>query len=89
MSEYDHDVIGVGNPSHPYNQKETELSELEQLQETYADSQRQLKYCKKLLEEMREIESDPKFVISASDQSKVDKYLSLKEALFYRIKNKI
>jgi hypothetical protein len=33
MNDYDHDVIGVGNPEHPANREETEMFESDNIQE--------------------------------------------------------
>ena len=33
MSNYDHDILGVGNPEHPYNREEQEIFESDNLQE--------------------------------------------------------
>ena len=35
MSNYDHDVLGVGNPNHPYNEKEQEIFESDNIQECF------------------------------------------------------
>lgn len=85
-SNYDDMVLGVGNPLHPANQEQLELSELEILEENYADLKRTAKYLKQKIKRMEEIENDPKFIIISSSEDLTTEYIKIKSDVLYKAK---
>ena len=83
---YDNDYLGVGTSLHPANQEQLELSELEILEENYADLKRTAKYLKEKIKRMEEIENDPKFIIISSSEDLTTEYIKIKSDLLYKVK---
>lgn len=85
MNPDDH-ITGTFEPNSPANQKELELTEMEVLQNELEDIKRDIKACKQLVKDMCEIDSSQKFYISGIDDETIEKYIEIRERLYYKIK---
>lgn len=80
------DTYSEHSPLNPANQKESEFTEAEMLQDEIERLTAKIKFMRSLVAEMNLIEQQPLFYISGLNKDDEKKYIEACEQLYYKIK---